>query len=74
MRASVILLLALLAGCAAVTPRGTGDLGVVIERANGSVQLVNTTLRAAIAQVAGLGDMSHASVVYSRDGRYAYVF
>ncbi len=77
MRARIIGLLAgtiLLAGCAGAGWRGTGDLGVVIERANGSVQLVSTTERAAIGRVAGLGDLSHASVVYSRDGRYAYVF
>jgi len=77
MRARIIGLLAgtiLLAGCASAGWRGTGDLGVVIERANGSVQLVSTTERAAIGRVAGLGDLSHASVVYSRDGRYAYVF
>ena len=77
MRARIIGLLAgvsLLAGCASAGLRGTGDLGVVIERANGSVQLVSTTERAAIGRVAGLGDLSHASVVYSRDGRYGYVF
>lgn len=77
MRARIIGLLAgtiLLAGCASAGWRGTGDLGVVIERANGSVQLVSTTERAVIGRVAGLGDLSHASVVYSRDGRYAYVF
>ncbi|HEX7648235.1 MAG TPA: cytochrome D1 domain-containing protein [Noviherbaspirillum sp.] len=63
-----------LAGCAAPQLRGTGDLGVVIERASGSVQIVDTTQRIAIGSVKGLGDLSHASVVYSRDGRYAYVF
>ena len=64
----------LLTGCASADLRGTGDLGMVIERANGSVQLVSTTERAAIGRVAGLGDLSHASVVYSRDGRYGHVF
>lgn len=54
--------------------RGTGDLGVIIERASGSVQIVDTTQMTAIASVAGLGDLSHASLVYARDGRYAYVF
>ena len=64
-----------LAGCAVIPPvRGTGDLGVVIERAAGRVQVVDTTARVSLATVAGLGDLSHASVVYSRDGRYAYVF
>lgn len=62
----------MLSGCAA--PRATGDLGVVIERAAGSLVLVETTGRSRLAQIVGLGDLSHASVVYSRDERYAYVF
>ncbi len=69
------LLLALLA--APVTAgelRGTGDLAVVIERAAGSLQIVDTSAKASIARVEGLGDVSHASVVFSRDARYAFVF
>jgi len=54
--------------------RATGDLGVVIERAQGSVLLVNTSRREILAKIEGLGDLSHASVVFSRDQRYAYVF
>ena len=54
--------------------RGTGDLGIVIERAIGRVQVVDTTARTSLATIGGLGDLSHASVVFSRDGRYAYVF
>ncbi|MDD2177616.1 protein nirF [Acidovorax sp. D2M1] len=53
---------------------GTGDLGLVVERATGSVLLVNTTHRSILARVDGLGDLSHASLVFSRDGRHAYVF
>ncbi|HEX8964675.1 MAG TPA: cytochrome D1 domain-containing protein [Rhodocyclaceae bacterium] len=68
------LLVALLAGCAATPLRGTGDLGVVIERASGSVEIVDTTTRGVLGRVEGLGDLSHASAVFSRDGRYAYVF
>jgi protein NirF len=64
---------AALAGCAAPQLRGTGDLGVVIERAAGSIQVVETTRRTRLGQIAGLGDLSHASVNYSRDERYAYV-
>ncbi|MEO6352830.1 MAG: cytochrome D1 domain-containing protein [Burkholderiaceae bacterium] len=64
----------ILAGCASPVLRGTGDLGVVIERATGSVQIVDTSKMTAIARVKGLGDLSHASLVYSRDGRFAYVF
>lgn len=63
----------LLAGCA-TPPRGTGDLGVVIERASGGLKLIETTQRSEIGQIDGLGDLSHASVVFSRDARYAYVF
>ncbi|MCC6880373.1 MAG: protein nirF [Rhodocyclaceae bacterium] len=64
----------LLSACAAPTLRGTGDLGVVIERASGSVAVVDNTARAVLGRVEGLGDLSHASVVFSRDGRHAYVF
>lgn len=63
-----------LGACASPPPRGTGDLGVVIGRANGTLYLVDTTARALIGSVPGLGDLSHASVVFSRDGRFAYVF
>ena len=54
--------------------QGTGDIGVVIERAAGALTLVNTSRREAIGRVQGLGDLSHASVVFSRDARYAFVF
>lgn len=52
----------------------TGDLGLIIERAKGSVLLIDQSDRAALARIEGLGDLSHASVVYSSDERYAYVF
>jgi len=73
---AIVAALALSLGCVAgaQAPRGTGDLGIVIERATGSVQVVDTTARRSLARIGGLGDLSHASVVYSRDGRYAYVF
>ncbi len=64
-----------LGGCSTTPPlRGTGDLGLVIERAIGQVALVETTTRVKLAQIPGLGDLSHASVNFSRDARYAYVF
>jgi len=62
-----------LVGCAAA-PRATGDLGVIIERAAGRLAIVETTGSTIVSRVPGLGDTSHASVVYSRDERYAYVF
>ena len=68
-----VLLAATLAGCTGPV-RGTGDMGLVVERASGSVQIVETTGRTRLHQVPALGDLSHASAVFSRDGRYAYVF
>ncbi len=64
----------LLCGCAQTPLRGTGDLGVVVERATGSLQIIESDTRTALGRVEGLGDLSHASVVFSRDQRYAYVF
>lgn len=54
--------------------RGTGDMGIVVERATGSLLVVENTTRTELARVEGLGDLSHASAVYSRDARYAYIF
>ncbi len=54
--------------------RGTGDLGLVIERETGSALIINTTDRSVLSRIEGLGDVSHASVVFSRDQRYAFVF
>ncbi|WP_300512682.1 cytochrome D1 domain-containing protein [Aliiroseovarius sp.] len=66
-------------GIALATPAlsdtlATGDLGLIIERAKGSVVLIDQSDRAALARIEGLGDLSHASMVYSSDERYAYVF
>ncbi len=69
----VALAAVLVAGCQTMT-RGSGDLGLVIERAIGQVKVVETTNRTTLATIKGLGDLSHASVVYSRDGRFGYVF
>jgi len=69
-----LFLVLFLAACAGPQVRGTGDLGLIIERASGQVTLVDTTKRQPYARIGGLGDLSHASAVYSRDGRYAFVF
>jgi protein NirF len=75
LRCVVLFLCAVLAApLAAGELRGTGSLGVVIERGTGSVLIVDTGRRAAITRVEGLGDLSHASIVFSPDQRYAYVF
>ncbi len=70
----VLSLLFVVGGCAAPSLRGTGDLGLVIERASGHLSLVDTSARAPYARISGVGDISHASVVFSRDARYAFVF
>ncbi len=83
-RRDVLRTAALLPAAAALSPvsaharkrecPGTGDLGVIIERATGSVLIINTTRQEILGRVEGLGDLSHASVVFSRDEKYAYVF
>jgi protein NirF len=52
----------------------TGDLGLVVERSTGSLLVVDQSERAAIGRIEGLGDLSHASIVYAPDERFAYVF
>ncbi|WP_432448465.1 cytochrome D1 domain-containing protein [Aliiroseovarius marinus] len=71
---SSIVLAAMLGTTAIADTIATGDLGLVIERAKGSVLLVDQSERASLARIEGLGDLSHASMVYSPDERYAYVF
>jgi protein NirF len=72
--ALALTLLAVSAAGIAAELRGTGDLGVVVERAEGSLQLIETSGNTVLARIEGLGDLSHASAVFSRDGRFAYVF
>lgn len=76
----ILTLATLVTGCQSVgmaeqaTLRGTGDLGLVVERATGSVLVIDHSEHDILGRVTGLGDLSHASVVYSRDARYGYVF
>jgi len=80
--ASVAILSSVIAACSSHTTnnktevplRATGDMGVIIERATGQVQIVNHTSKTVLSEIDGLGDLSHASIVYSRNQRYAYVF
>lgn len=60
--------------CLDAPPRGTGDLGLVVERAAGRLEVIETTGHSVLGRIEGLGDLSHASIVYSRDGRYGFVF
>ena len=63
-----------LTACSSSPLRGTGDLGLIVERAQGRVVVVDSSARTLLGRIDGLGDLSHASVVFSRDGRYGYVF
>jgi len=71
---AALCMLVLVTGTAVAELRGTGDLGVVVERADGKLLVVEHSGNTRLAEVEGLGDLSHASVVFSRDERYAYVF
>ncbi len=62
------------AACKMPDTMATGDLGVIIERMDGSVLIVNNSSLSILCRVEGLGDLSHASVVFSRDARFAFVF
>ena len=70
---AIVLAASLLTGCVGQL-RGTGDLGLVVARASGEIEIIETTGRTALARVSGLGDLSHASAVFSRDGRHALLF
>lgn len=52
---------------------GTGALVVVVEREAGSVLVIDSSRHALLGRVEGLGNLTHATVKFSRDGRYAYV-
>ncbi len=72
---SLLFISTLLLGLSALAGlRGTGDLGIVIERASGQLLVVEHSSGSRLAEIDGLGDLSHASVVFSRDARFAYVF
>jgi protein NirF len=74
-RKFIFIAICLLSACVPLSSlRGTGDLGLVVERASGRVMLIDTSTLTSYATVTGLGDLSHATAVFSRDARYAYVF
>ncbi len=63
-----------LADCKMPDDLPTGDLGIIIERMDGSVLIINNSSLSVLCRIEGLGDLSHASAVFSRDARYAFVF
>jgi len=74
MKALAFALLVAAAPAVADEIRATGDLGLVIERATGSLLVVDRSDHASIGRIEGLGDLSHATLTYSPDERFAYVF
>ncbi|MBX6366895.1 MAG: protein nirF [Rhodospirillales bacterium] len=47
---------------------------LVVERASGAVQIVDAERKTQRARIEGLGDLSHATAVFTPDGSYAFVF
>lgn len=72
--AAPLVLAPLPAAAAIPVLRGTGDLELIVERASGSVLIIEHTGRTILARISGLGDLSHAAAVYSPDQRHAFVF
>ncbi len=52
---------------------GTASLVVVIEREAGSVLVIDSSRHELLGRISGLGNLSHATVKFSSDARYAYV-
>lgn len=52
---------------------GTASLMVVVERERGSVAVFDSIKHELLGRVEGLGNLRHATMVFSRDARYAYV-
>ncbi len=70
--AAAIVAALLIAGRAyAVEPQ---ERTVIIERADGALTIADSTRRTALSRVTGLGDLSHATVVFSHDLESAFVF
>ena len=46
---------------------------LVVEREDASVLVIDSSRHALLGRVEGLGNLRHATVKFSRDGRYAYV-
>ena len=52
---------------------GTASLVVVVERLAGSVLVIDSSRHELLGRISGLGNLSHATVKFSPDARYAYV-
>jgi len=52
---------------------GTASLVVVVERQAGSVLIIDSSRHELLGRITGLGNLTHATVKFSPDARYAYV-
>ena len=78
--AALIILLFGLAGCHGILKGdscrkiyGTAALMVIIERESGGIVVVDSVNHEVLGRVEGLGNLRHASAVFSRDGRFVYI-
>ncbi|MBI3753178.1 MAG: protein nirF [Deltaproteobacteria bacterium] len=52
---------------------GTASLMVIVERESGSVIVIDSSRHKFLGRVSGLGNLTHATVKFSKDARFAYV-
>lgn len=71
--AMIIMLFAALSHAGEKKTYGTASLMVVVERESGSVLVIDSINHELLGRVEGLGNLTHATMVFSRDARYAYV-
>ena len=50
------------------TEKARETLALVVERASGSILVIDATTHTVLGRIEGLGDLSHASMEFSRDG------
>jgi len=71
--ALMFLFLAAFNGEAAERRYGTSALMAVVERESGAIVVIDSIEHELLGRVEGLGDLRHATIVFSRDARYAFV-
>lgn len=52
---------------------GTASLMVIVERESGSVIVIDSSKHKFLGRVSGLGNLTHATIKFSKDARFAYV-
>lgn len=54
-------------------PYGTASLMLIVERETGSIIVIESSGHKFLGRVTGLGNLTHGTIKFSKDGRYAYV-